>query len=637
MLWFSKLFKRKKIDTTSIKEFDSAVNAINIFIAISEWEKAKSALTEVRYKEKDSLNKLIEIIEKEDDEEIVKIEKQKQILKQKKKEKKLKSIEIKLLKKEEEYNKKMANERFKIRFHKIIDEVQILKWANKNNQALSLIKKLLEENPWNRKIIKYYNSEKKKIKKSLQKQNEQENKKIKQNELLEAQKLIWEDITIKKEKDKENDKHLSFFAKIKKWLNFYQKIKERKKKKKLLDEISLLIEEDSKIKKDVASRKLENIHKWLVKELKNEEIVWYDLYWKILWADKISWDSFWIHEWKDKYRFFLWDATWHWIRAWFIITLLSRFFNKYVKNSSFKELIFEINNWLKQDIPSRNFITWIFFQIDKKTKDIKYVWLWHEPMLIYKKKTATVEKLIGWWLAAGIRIMKDADSSIIEKELKLDDWDIVLTYSDWIVENRNDEWEFYWIDKLKDTFLDIATTSSSIEKIYEYIIQNVKFFQWWMSFTDDATILLFKRDENKDIIEENSEYLEKITQKEWLKKSDIKKLKWKTKTEIEKELESMKKEKETDRIIKILESLYYTWEILKLKQEAIRYIKEWYIHKKINYYLRKALDNEKAYKIDQKEQKIKNKYNVLEELYKKGDYNTVIEEVEEIIAKDWNI
>jgi hypothetical protein len=48
---------------------------------------------------------------------------------------------------------------------------------------------------------------------------------------------------------------------LKSKFNFYKSIKERIRKKKLLDEINLLIEEDSKIKKDLAARKLANIHK----------------------------------------------------------------------------------------------------------------------------------------------------------------------------------------------------------------------------------------------------------------------------------------------------------------------------------------------------------------------------------------
>jgi hypothetical protein len=87
----------------------------------------------------------------------------------------------------------------------------------------------------------------------------------------------------------------------------------------------------------------------------------------------------------------------------------------------------------------------------------------------------------------------------------------------------------------------------------------------------------------------------------------------------------------------MLKWLYMTGEFLKLKEEATRYIKEWFIHKDINFYLRKAIDNEEIYRINQKNTKMENKYNVLVELMKKKDFSTVIQECNEIITKDWNV
>jgi serine phosphatase RsbU (regulator of sigma subunit) len=527
-------------------------------------------------------------------------------------------------------------ERFKIRFKKIKNEIESLTWNKKNSQALWLLQKFLEENNENTSVIKFYNNEKKIILKNIEKTNEKKEEIIKNNARLDAMTLIWETANIDDEK-KEEIETKSFLEKIKIKFNFYKNIKERIRKKKLLDEINLLIEEDSKVKNDIAARKLANIHKWLVKELTSNKMLWYELYWKILWADKISGDTFGFVENDNKYNFFLWDATWHGIRAWFIITLLSRLFSKYVKNSGIWELAYEINNWLKQDLKSRNFITWIFFEIQKsETEKINFVWMWHEPILIYRKKIEEIEKVIPWWLAAWIRLI-NKPSDIKIKNIELKDWDILLTYSDWIVENKDPGWNFYWIDRLKHSFLNICNSQDDINKIYEYLINDVKEFRWWSQFDDDVSVLIIKRDTKKDIADEWSEYLENLKTKEWLNNSEIKKLKWKTIEDIDKELEVLKKKKETGRIIKSLEWLYYTWEILKLKQEAIRFIKEWYIDKKINFYLRKAIDNEKSYKIEQKNQKIVNKYNVLVELLKKWDYETVITEAEEIISKDWNI
>lgn len=40
-----------------------------------------------------------------------------------------------------------------------------------------------------------------------------------------------------------------------------------------MDEINLLIDEDSKIKKDLAAKKLESMHQGLIKEINNETIL----------------------------------------------------------------------------------------------------------------------------------------------------------------------------------------------------------------------------------------------------------------------------------------------------------------------------------------------------------------------------
>jgi len=56
-------------------------------------------------------------------------------------------------------------------------------------------------------------------------------------------------------------------------MNFYSRIKEKARKKRLLDEINILIDEDSKVKNELAEKKLETIHKGLIKEISNKSIV----------------------------------------------------------------------------------------------------------------------------------------------------------------------------------------------------------------------------------------------------------------------------------------------------------------------------------------------------------------------------
>jgi hypothetical protein len=61
--------KKKNFDAEKIREFNSALKAIELFIMLSEWEKAKSALKEVEFKEKDSLSIILDKIDKMDDKE----------------------------------------------------------------------------------------------------------------------------------------------------------------------------------------------------------------------------------------------------------------------------------------------------------------------------------------------------------------------------------------------------------------------------------------------------------------------------------------------------------------------------------------------------------------------------------------
>ena len=262
--------------------------------------------------------------------------------------------------------------------------------------------------------------------------------------------------------------------------------------------------------------------------------------------------------------------------------------------------------------------------------------MWHVPIYIYRKETQKAEQIVAWGLVAWIRLIKHP-ADIKVRELDLKDWDILLTYSDWIVENKNSSWEMYWFDRLEKAFTEISQKQTDITKIYDYIINDIKKFKWSESFDDDATAIIIKRDIKKDIVDKWSEYLSKIQAKEWLNNNEIRKLKWKSIEDIEKELEVLKKKKEIKRIIKILEWYYYTWEILMLKQESIRYIKEWYIDKKINEYLKKAMKSENEYKIKLKEDKASMKYEVLTKLLKKWNYDTVIDELQEIIARDWEI
>jgi len=119
--------KKKKVDTNSIEAFDSAIEAIEIFMSLSEWDKARKALDEVETKEKESLDYIVDKLSKKTDNEGInqkEIEKLKAVYK--KKEAEIHNLREKLKEAERIYNKNIDNERFKVRFKKIKEEVENL-------------------------------------------------------------------------------------------------------------------------------------------------------------------------------------------------------------------------------------------------------------------------------------------------------------------------------------------------------------------------------------------------------------------------------------------------------------------------------------------------------------------------------
>lgn len=631
------MFRKRHVQIEKIYTFKEAVKAIKTYIFLQEWVKAKSAIDNVKIKEKDAFEELESKIRDNYHE----LQKQRKIYE--KSVKTISKLEREYEIKRTKYERKIENERFKIRFSKIKQEVKKLIGAWNNNDALNLLTHFLEENKQRSEVVTYYAKEKKKILINIKKRQKKDKKKIQDNAELEAIRLAWitlknkKDLETEREKEKQAKKERSFFYRFRENIKFHKKIKEKYERKKLLDEVKILIEEETKAKDEIATKKLEHIHKWLIKELEKKNMVGFDIYGKILGSDKISGDSFWFVETKKKYSFYIGDATGHGVRAGLIVSILSKTFQEQAPKDDIVNLTLTVNNTLKENLQSKNFVTGLFFELDKSYRNAFNIsWMWHEPVIIYRAEEKKVERIIGWGLAGWIRLIKKAED-IKPKTYELADGDIVLTYSDGVLEAKWEDGQLYWIERLEKIFLQSAQTNGTIKEVYEDIIEDLKLYRWGTSFEDDTTVLMFKRNTFKDLLNSDSEEIAEIRAKEWLSSKDVRRLEWKTKQELEEELVEIKKEKQTVNIINILKGLYYTWEFLKLKQEATRYIKEGFIHKKINFYLKKAIENEESYKIKQRNTKMENKYNVLLELFKKKDFTTVIQECNEIIAKDWNV
>jgi K+ transporter len=183
-------FKNKtQVDETKIQSYKDAVEAVEIFMQIYEWEKSRNALFEIKSKEKSSLDELIQKIDSEDN-----IQAQQQKVKlmsnYKNKEKQLAKLETELDSKEKKYKNASEKEKFKVRFQKIKNEIENLISNKRAIDAMGLLQKFLEENTENSVVIKFFNKEKKNLHQHIEKQKSIEEKKFKDNAKMQAMKLI---------------------------------------------------------------------------------------------------------------------------------------------------------------------------------------------------------------------------------------------------------------------------------------------------------------------------------------------------------------------------------------------------------------------------------------------------------------
>lgn len=188
-------WRKKQVDTEKIHTLNDALKAIKTYIYLQEWEKAKSAIEDVRLKEKAAFEEL-EMKIKDDYRELQKQRRifDKNMLYVGKLEK---DYEVKKI----QYDRKIDAQRFKIRFQKIREEIKKLSVSKNNSEALNLLGHFLEENQGRSEVVTYYAKEKKRILNNIKKNQEKDKRKIKDNEELEALRLAG--LTLKDKKDKQ--------------------------------------------------------------------------------------------------------------------------------------------------------------------------------------------------------------------------------------------------------------------------------------------------------------------------------------------------------------------------------------------------------------------------------------------------
>lgn len=555
--------------------------------------------------------------------------------------KKINNIEKLSFQIEKEYlNKKHKEEEIekKIKFNANIQKYKKLLKEKDYSEALLLAKKMVSDFPIEKESFKMLAKAQKLFNFSKSKDTGKEKEEKLKNIL---QEVGVEMVDLKGKKNASFFETISFFIKTFKHKNLEKK--ENLKRQAALNNIEKLLIKSGTIENisdEYSDGKFFTaIQTGLIKNVSNFSIHGFDFFGKIHGKDEIVGDTFGYYKEENKTLFYIGDATGHWVQAWFTVAILSKIFFEFSRKiKSFWELFVTINNELKQKLKGKIFVTSIFFELDNINNKLSFIWWGHDPMLLYRRQTNSIEKIIPWWLALGVRLIPNI-SSVKIKDINMMDGDVLFGYTDGIIEAKDASNEMYGFSRMEKSFkLHAHKYEHNPEKIYKMILWDVDAFRWKIPFEDDVSFFIFVRNTKKERIS-NKKELELLMQEMDFKKVGNKDIDFKNKTKQE-IIDTLKQERH-ERELKIrldrLDHLYQMEEFTKIKQEVYIYFREWYVHEKMRFYLEKSLELEQKSLMKKQDEKLKKKYEMLQELYKKGEYELVMKETLDILFKNGKI
>lgn len=247
-------------------------------------------------------------------------------------------------------------------------------------------------------------------------------------------------------------------------------------------------------------------------------------------AAEIGWDSYDIIKWTDEnYYIYVWDATWHWVWAGFIMMMVNALVSGFSKNfKKWNEILAKTNEILKPRVKANLLMTVLLVRWDEINKKMYMTWAWHEYLLIYKQKQKKCYKIKSWWIA--LWMIKDISKLLKEKEVPFEEEDIIILYSDWITEAINKskkDWnqQMFWEKRLMKAIENAPNmrwkSYKSAASVFNNITISLSKFMWYKHVQlDDITLATIQYkskyyDENNDFsINIDKEF---ITEWNWTK------------------------------------------------------------------------------------------------------------------------
>jgi serine phosphatase RsbU (regulator of sigma subunit) len=198
-------------------------------------------------------------------------------------------------------------------------------------------------------------------------------------------------------------------------------------------------------------------------------------------------DFFEINE--NKLAFIIADVSGKGISAAFIMAELKGIFESLAKTIERpKDILIKANEILQRTLDRNNFVSAAYGLIDLKKETVTISRAGHCPILLVRNNI--VENLRPNGIGLGLNFGPQFIDSLEERELKLQENDIFVLYTDGITEAKNKELEDYGSTQFERVLIN--NCNKSADEISNKVIREVTLFSQSIPQHDDITLVILK-------------------------------------------------------------------------------------------------------------------------------------------------
>lgn len=155
------------------------------------------------------------------------------------------------------------------------------------------------------------------------------------------------------------------------------------------------------------------------------------------------------------------------------------------------QVLHAVNRVLFPDMKQDMFVSLLYLVLEKGSDEIVLACAGHEPPLCYRHATGQIEELEASGLVAGIDQGEVFEQCVEDFRFTLAPGDVILLFTDGVIERLNGEMEEFGIAALRKTFAELAPKGS--EAVIEGVTQALRAFGGGVPQNDDVTLIALEK------------------------------------------------------------------------------------------------------------------------------------------------